>query len=277
MRLVRYGSLRGSILGIEAVTADGTVLDLLQPLRKDNTGYDLKQLFIGGEGTLGVITAVSILCPSKPSSVHVAWLMCQSYGAVQQVPILTYSSNTLQNYRISYPESIISQTFFTGMQNSVRKPLHWDLGKKSYNCNEENAFSTCSSGILDSVPDFKLPWSLRINCMQVLMSARKHLGEILSAFEFIDKEALNFTLRELEGKVKDPLPNASSNFYVLMETAGSNEEHDKAKLQAMLLPFMSYINCILNLQDQSGVYANCIASLCTFLLYFQRFCLASKC
>ena len=54
--------------------ADGTVLNCLTSLRKDNTGYDLKQLFIGSEGTLGVITAVSILCPPKPSAVNVAFL-----------------------------------------------------------------------------------------------------------------------------------------------------------------------------------------------------------
>lgn len=56
------------------VLADGQVLDCLATLRKDNTGYDLKQLFIGSEGTLGVITAVSILCPRKPKSVNVVFL-----------------------------------------------------------------------------------------------------------------------------------------------------------------------------------------------------------
>lgn len=56
------------------VLADGQVLDCLATLRKDNTGYDLKQLFIGSEGTLGVITAASILCPRKPKSVNVAFL-----------------------------------------------------------------------------------------------------------------------------------------------------------------------------------------------------------
>jgi len=49
LRLLRYGSLHGSVLGLEAVLADGTVLDTLSTLRKDNTGYDLKQLFIGSE------------------------------------------------------------------------------------------------------------------------------------------------------------------------------------------------------------------------------------
>ena len=56
LRLLRYGSLHGSVLGLEAVLADGRVLDALATLRKDNTGYDLKQLFIGAEGTLGVVT-----------------------------------------------------------------------------------------------------------------------------------------------------------------------------------------------------------------------------
>lgn len=56
------------------VLADGRVLDCLATLRKDNTGYDLKQLFIGSEGTLGVISAVSILCPRKPKSVNVVFL-----------------------------------------------------------------------------------------------------------------------------------------------------------------------------------------------------------
>ncbi len=53
LRLLRYGSLHGTVLGVEAVLGDGQVLDLLRTLRKDNTGYDLKQLFIGAEGTLG--------------------------------------------------------------------------------------------------------------------------------------------------------------------------------------------------------------------------------
>ena len=51
--MLRYGSLHGSVLGLTVVLADGRVLDLLRTLRKDNTGYDLRQLFIGAEGTLG--------------------------------------------------------------------------------------------------------------------------------------------------------------------------------------------------------------------------------
>jgi FAD/FMN-containing dehydrogenase len=68
LRLLRYGSLHGTVLGLEVVLPDGTIIDQLSTLRKDNTGYDLKQLFIGAEGTLGIITGVSILTPPMPQA-----------------------------------------------------------------------------------------------------------------------------------------------------------------------------------------------------------------
>ncbi|KAM9317332.1 D-2-hydroxyglutarate dehydrogenase, mitochondrial [Gastrophryne carolinensis] len=85
LRLLRYGSLRGTVLGLEAVLPDGSVLNCLNSLRKDNTGYDLKQLFIGSEGTLGLITAVSILCPRRPGAVNVVFLGCESFNKVLEV------------------------------------------------------------------------------------------------------------------------------------------------------------------------------------------------
>lgn len=66
VNVLRYGMARELTLGLEVVLADGTVLDLLRSLRKDNTGYDLKQLFIGAEGTLGIITAATLKLYPKP-------------------------------------------------------------------------------------------------------------------------------------------------------------------------------------------------------------------
>jgi FAD/FMN-containing dehydrogenase len=73
-RVIRYGMTRDLVLGLEAVLADGTVINGLNKLRKNNTGYDLKQLFIGSEGTLGLITRAVIKLLPKPSSQAVA--MC---------------------------------------------------------------------------------------------------------------------------------------------------------------------------------------------------------
>lgn len=83
LRLLRYGSLHGNVLGIEAVLPNGTIVDDLCKLRKNNTGYDLKQLFIGGEGTLGIITGISIFTPQRSQAVNVAYFGLDSYDAVQ--------------------------------------------------------------------------------------------------------------------------------------------------------------------------------------------------
>ena len=69
LNVVRYGMARDLTLGIEAVLPDGQVFDGLKSLRKDNTGYDLKSLLVGSEGTLGVITAATLkLWPKMRSS-----------------------------------------------------------------------------------------------------------------------------------------------------------------------------------------------------------------
>jgi FAD/FMN-containing dehydrogenase len=68
VHVLRYGMMRDLVLGIEAVLPDGRVLDGLKALRKDNTGYDLKQLFIGAEGTLGVVTAASLKLFARPTA-----------------------------------------------------------------------------------------------------------------------------------------------------------------------------------------------------------------
>jgi FAD/FMN-containing dehydrogenase len=72
--VLRYGMMRDLVLGLEVVLPDGRVLDGLKPLRKDNTGYDLRDLFIGAEGTLGVITAAACKLFSRPASTVTAFV-----------------------------------------------------------------------------------------------------------------------------------------------------------------------------------------------------------
>src|SRR3984893_11439200 len=70
--VLRYGMMRDLVLGLEVVLADGRVLEALKSLRKDNTGYDVKSLFVGAEGTLGVITAASVKLFPPPADTATA-------------------------------------------------------------------------------------------------------------------------------------------------------------------------------------------------------------
>jgi FAD/FMN-containing dehydrogenase len=71
---IRYGVARDLVLGLEVVLADGRVLDGLSSLRKDNTGYDLRDLFVGAEGTLGIITAASLKLFPQPRTIETAFV-----------------------------------------------------------------------------------------------------------------------------------------------------------------------------------------------------------
>jgi D-lactate dehydrogenase (cytochrome) len=82
---VAYGIARSHVLGIEVVLADGRVLNNLNKLKKDNTGYDLKNLFIGAEGTLGIITAAVLRLIPRPRSVETAWLGVPSPAAAVEL------------------------------------------------------------------------------------------------------------------------------------------------------------------------------------------------
>ena len=74
VQVLRYGNTRALVLGLEVVLADGSIWNGLRGLRKDNTGYDLKQLMIGAEGTLGIITAAVLRLFPKPTATETAWV-----------------------------------------------------------------------------------------------------------------------------------------------------------------------------------------------------------
>jgi FAD/FMN-containing dehydrogenase len=82
---VRYGNARDLVLGLEVVLADGQVIQGLRSLRKDNTGYCLRQLFVGSEGTLGVITAAVLKLAPRPREVAVALCAVPSPAAALEV------------------------------------------------------------------------------------------------------------------------------------------------------------------------------------------------
>jgi FAD/FMN-containing dehydrogenase len=82
--VIRYGMTRDQVLGVEAVLADGTVISAMHAVIKNNTGYDLKQLFIGTEGTLGVVTRAVLRLWPLPRSRNTAWVAVDSFEKVAQ-------------------------------------------------------------------------------------------------------------------------------------------------------------------------------------------------
>jgi FAD/FMN-containing dehydrogenase len=89
VNVLRYGMAREQVLGLEVVLPDGRVWDGLRGLRKDNTGYDLKQLFLGAEGTLGIITAAVLKLHPRPAASVTAWIAVEApIAAVELLGLL---------------------------------------------------------------------------------------------------------------------------------------------------------------------------------------------
>ena len=84
-QVVAYGNTRALVLGVEVVLADGRVMNGLGKLRKDNTGYDLKQLFIGSEGTLGIVTAAVLEMVPRPRTFGTALIALENPAAAVAV------------------------------------------------------------------------------------------------------------------------------------------------------------------------------------------------
>ncbi|TCD66383.1 hypothetical protein EIP91_001432 [Steccherinum ochraceum] len=164
LRLLRYGSLHGSVLGLEVVLPDGTILDQLTTLRKDNTGYDLKQLFIGAEGTLGIVTGVSILAAPAPQS---------------------------------------------------------------------------TNNVVLALPKFD-------NVLPLFVEAKKQLSEILSAFEFFDREVYELAVKHGQGRALNEEDIEGAECFVLVETSGGKREHDEEKLNGLLESLMESETPLIN-------------------------------
>lgn len=85
VQVLRYGNARELVLGLEVVLPDGRIWDGLRALRKDNTGYDLKHLFVGAEGTLGLITAATLKLFPRPQVYVTTWVSVKDPAAAVQL------------------------------------------------------------------------------------------------------------------------------------------------------------------------------------------------
>ncbi len=105
-RVIRYGMMRDMVLGLEVVLADGTVVSSLNKMLKNNTGYDLKQWFIGAEGTLGVITRVVLRLRPLPRSQNTALLAVDDFDKVTGLLhwLDSHTGGTLSAFEVMWPD-----------------------------------------------------------------------------------------------------------------------------------------------------------------------------
>jgi len=126
IRVLRYGMYRAQVMGLEAVLADGTVLSSLKGLPKDNSGYDLNPLFIGTEGTIGVVTRACLKLHPKPKIERNAFLALPSLKAAQELlaRLRVELSGLLSAFEAIYPNAYEGTVAFMG----IRPPVETGAG-----------------------------------------------------------------------------------------------------------------------------------------------------
>jgi FAD/FMN-containing dehydrogenase len=120
INVLRYGTARQQVLGLEVVLADGTIWDGLRSLRKDTAGYDMKQLFLGSEGTLGVITAATLKIYSDPGETTTVFMALES--AANAVSLYAQFRDALGD-RIQAFELISDRCLRFVQRHILKKPL----------------------------------------------------------------------------------------------------------------------------------------------------------
>jgi D-lactate dehydrogenase (cytochrome) len=130
LNVVRYGMARDLVLGIEAVLPDGSVLHGLKSLRKDNTGYDLKGLLVGSEGTLGVITAATLkLWPSQRSTATAFVGLSAPQDALELLGLLrARTGDRLSSFELLPRVAIeLTSRYLSGVSDPLDAPWPWYL------------------------------------------------------------------------------------------------------------------------------------------------------
>jgi FAD/FMN-containing dehydrogenase len=125
VRVLRFGMMRDQVLGLEAVLADGTVVSSMFNMLKNNTGYDLRQMFLGSEGTLGIVTRAVLRLYEAPQAIETALLAVPTWDQVLE--LLRYSDAALPGTLAAY--EVLWRDHYqlnTGPYSEIEPPLETD-------------------------------------------------------------------------------------------------------------------------------------------------------
>lgn len=139
INVLRYGMMRNLVLGLEAVLADGTVVSSMNQMLKNNTGYDVKQLFIGSEGTLGVVTRVVVNLFPMPTSRQTAFFAVESFDAVVRILKSMQSglAGTLSAYEVMWNDYYSASTTAGGHEPPLPREFACYVIAEAEGCDEE--------------------------------------------------------------------------------------------------------------------------------------------
>ena len=128
-QVLRFGSMRGLVAGVEAVFADGSIHDGLSPLKKDNRGYDLTQLLVGAEGTLGIVTAATLRLVPLPPTRAAAWAgVAGPNAALLLLRRFQAATDALESFEILPSESLDAVLrHVPGTRNPLAGAHRWHL------------------------------------------------------------------------------------------------------------------------------------------------------
>ncbi|WP_312869727.1 FAD-binding oxidoreductase [Jiella pacifica] len=196
IRVLRYGMFRAQVAGLEAVLADGTVLSNLRGLDKDNSGYDLKQLFIGSEGTLGVVTQALLKLHSKPHDTVNALLAVPSLdAAIALLKVLRVRlGSALSAFELMLPAAFDGVVEFLGVPRpfSTKAPFYvLTEAEIRQDGSELDSFTAClmeaieAGSVEDAVisqsrREFAQLWDIRDSCAEYVRSRNNITGGDIS-------------------------------------------------------------------------------------------------
>ncbi len=219
-----YGIARAHVLGIEVVLADGRVLHDLNKLKKDNTGYDLKNLFIGAEGTLGVITAAVLRLVPRPRSVETAFVGVPSPQAALQLLTIAEESaggGGVTSYELMPREGVeIVLRYTAGCRDPLAAPHPWyvliELSSQSKSGLRQVMEDILAQGveqglvadaaIAESLEQVKAFWRIRENFGE----AQRHAGGSIKHDVSVPVAAVPAFLKEAHAAVVAVVPGARS-------------------------------------------------------------------
>ena len=259
-KVIRYGMTREQVLGLECVLADGSVLSSMNHLLKNNTGYDLKQLLIGSEGTLGVITQVVLRLQAKP--LHQQSAMCRCETFEQVLHTLQHARKSLGPgllaFEVMWPEFI--QCMTAGLPQ-----LRYPFAQKDgfHILIEEGHFSTdpqagglqnCLGDLLEakvlsdvvvaqSEQDNHHLWAIRDSVSEY----GKVLGPIIGFDIGLPAPVMHQTAQDMEAAIRQQWPNAvilffghigDSNLHVVVHVPGLGTAQPHLAVDLLVYPLV---------------------------------------